>query len=173
MRDFRSCALLCVLLPGIAALAPAAALPPAPPAADRCSEPTADTHADLPIVGTPWRLEDLDRKGIIDRSRITLEFGTDGSLGGHAGCNRYRGSYRLADGTLAIARELVSTRMGCVAESLMYQEQRFFELLPTMDAARVDGTGALQLSGPDGATLTLRLDEDALRERREAAASQP
>jgi heat shock protein HslJ len=116
-----------------------------------------------PLVGTPWRLEDLDRKGIIDRSRITLVLGADGRLAGHAGCNRYFGSYTLESGTLRIDERIGSTRMACAAESLMYQEQRFFELLPLMHEAAVDETGALILGGEGGASMKFHLDEDAGR----------
>lgn len=143
-----------------AVLAPLA-VPGSEPASSAAGAPTA--RAQPPVVGTPWRLEDLDRKGIIDRSRITLELGADGRLAGHAGCNRYFGSYTLEGGSLRIDERIGSTRMACVAESMMYQEQRFFELLPLMHEAVVDATGALLLGGAGGVSMKFHVDEDAGR----------
>lgn len=164
MGVHRALAALCVLLAG-GSISPPAADPGRPPSADNpCSAPVASARAPLPIVGTPWRLENLDRRGTIDRSRITLEFAADGRIGGHAGCNRYTGAYRLENGALGIDERLASTRMACATQGLMAQERRFFALLPAMTRARVDDTGALVLTGPDGATMSFRLDEDAGRE---------
>lgn len=119
--------------------------------------------SDGQVRGTPWRLEDLDKTGIIDRSRITLLFGEDGRAVGMAGCNRYTTGYLLDGKTLTIDPRIASTRMACAADSLMYQEQRFFELLPLMHEAEIDETGALILGGKDGASMKFYRDEDAGR----------
>jgi heat shock protein HslJ len=115
------------------------------------------------VRGTPWRLEDLDKTGIIDRSRITLLLGEDGRAVGMAGCNRYTTGYLLDGKTLTIDPRIASTRMACMTDSLMYQEQRFFELLPLMHKAEIDETGALILGGKDGASMKFYMDEDAGR----------
>lgn len=113
------------------------------------------------VRGIAWRLEDLDKAGIIDRSRITLLLGEEGRASGMAGCNRYTTGYALDGTALTIDARIASTRMACVADALMYQEQRFFELLPLMQEARIDETGALILSGKDGASMKFYRDEDA------------
>lgn len=151
---------------GSRALALCAVLAPLAVSGSEPASPTAGaptSREQPPVVGTPWRLEDLDRKGIIDRSRITLELGADGRLAGHAGCNRYFGTYTLEGARLRIDERIGSTRMACVAESLMYQEQRFFELLPLMHEAVVDETGALILGGAGGSSMKFHRDEDAGR----------
>ncbi len=112
-------------------------------------------------LGIAWRLEDLDKAGIIDRSRITLLLGEDGRASGMAGCNRYTTGYALDGTALTVDARIASTRMACVADALMYQEQRFFELLPLMQEAKIDETGALILSGKDGASMKFYRDEDA------------
>ncbi|MBC7182190.1 MAG: META domain-containing protein, partial [Marinobacter sp.] len=45
--------------------------------------------------GAEWVVEDLAGEGIIDRSRITIEFLEDNRIAGRASCNRYTGSYKL------------------------------------------------------------------------------
>lgn len=110
--------------------------------------------------GITWRLEDLDKTGIIDRSRITLLLGEDGRASGTGGCNRYTTGYELNGAVLRIDERIASTQMACVAESLMQQEQRYFELLALMHEAKIDGTGALILSGRDGVSMKFHPDED-------------
>jgi heat shock protein HslJ/uncharacterized lipoprotein YbaY len=110
--------------------------------------------------GITWRLEDLNRTGIIDRSRITLLLGEDGRASGTAGCNRYTTGYELNGAVLKIDERIASTQMACVAESLMQQEQRYFELLALMHEAKIDETGALILGGSDGVSMKFYPDED-------------
>jgi uncharacterized membrane protein len=41
------------------------------------------------LQGETWVVEDIDGGGIIDRSRVTIEFGDDGRVSGMASCNQY------------------------------------------------------------------------------------
>lgn len=103
------------------------------------------------IRESEWVLEDLNGGGVIDNSHMTLTLGADGRLHGDSGCNYYNGSYTLEGETLGVSPNLVSTMRACVADSLMQQEQAFLKTLAQMTAATLDDTGALVLSGAEGA----------------------
>ena len=121
------------------------------------SEPdmaAADTPEVSALSGT-WVVEDILGGGIIDDSRVTMEF-SEQRVGGRASCNSYQGAWSLEDGRLSIA-DVAVTMMAC-PEAIMNQEQRFLEALAHTDSMRIDDTGALFLtSGGD----------DLLRARRE------
>jgi heat shock protein HslJ/membrane-bound inhibitor of C-type lysozyme len=110
------------------------------------------------VLGIDWRLEDLDRTGIIDFSHLTLRLDEAGRVSGSGGCNQFSGGYSLNEGELKIGDNLAVTRKAC-AESLMDQEQRYLGLLPSMRRLALDETGALVLSSEEGQTLTFRIDE--------------
>ena len=106
------------------------------------------------LSGT-WVVEDILGGGIIDDSRVTLDF-SEGRVAGRASCNSYQGAWSLEDGKLSIVNVGV-TMMAC-PEALMNQERRFLDALNSADGIRFDDTGALFLtSGGD----------DLLRARKE------
>ncbi len=94
------------------------------------------------LTGT-WVVEDIARRGIIDASRMTLEFDEPGRIAGSAGCNRYTATLAMDDG-LSIG-PIAATRRMC-PEALMTQEQRFLDALSSVNRYEVDETGALLLS---------------------------
>ncbi|HEY7885154.1 MAG TPA: META domain-containing protein [Cellvibrionaceae bacterium] len=97
------------------------------------------------LVGKEWIVEDISGQGIVDSSRVTVEFSDDGKIFGHAGCNRYTGSYQLSGEGLAVG-SLVSTQMAC-ADALMNQENEMLKVLQGIARFEVDKTGALWLRG--------------------------
>ncbi|MCC5887244.1 MAG: META domain-containing protein [Gammaproteobacteria bacterium] len=101
-----------------------------------------------------WVIEDVDGRGIVDASRATVVFDTEGRVGGRGSCNSYGGSYSLSGEGLAVSG-IFSTMMACV-ESLMNQEQRIFAILEAVGRFEVDDTGALILHAHDGRTITAR-----------------
>jgi len=101
--------------------------------------------------GAVWVVEDLAGTGIIDRSRITIEFLEDNRVAGRASCNRYTGSYLLSGEGIAIG-PVASTRMAC-APALMNQEDRFLSLLDQATSVKIGQQGELLLSTPDGDTI--------------------
>jgi heat shock protein HslJ len=113
-----------------------------------------------------WIVDDIDHTGVIDRARLTLSFGPDGTVSGVAGCNRYTGSYRL-DGTALSFSDLVGTQMACASTPLMNQEARMLSSLRSVTGLTWTADGALVLSGPALRGLTLREDTKL------AAARQP
>ncbi|SNC63617.1 Membrane-bound lysozyme-inhibitor of c-type lysozyme [Marinobacter sp. es.048] len=101
--------------------------------------------------GAIWVVEDLAGAGIIDRSRITIEFLEGNRIAGRASCNRYTGAYELRGEGMAIG-PLASTRMAC-APALMNQEERFLNLLDQVNSVRIGQQGQLLLSTPGGESI--------------------
>lgn len=98
--------------------------------------------------GAEWVVEDLAGAGIIDRSRITVEFLDENRLAGMASCNRYGGQYeRTAEGMSF--DYLFATQMAC-APALMDQEQRFLELMSDVKRATIGRHGELVLTTSEG-----------------------
>ncbi len=105
------------------------------------------------LLGPAWVVEDIAGGGIIDGSRVTLDFRADGRLAGRASCNRYTARFELTGESLTVA-PAASTRMAC-APALMRQERRFLEALERVFRFDLDATGALLLIGTDGRTALL------------------
>lgn len=98
--------------------------------------------------GAEWVVEDLADTGIIDRSRMTVEFFDENRLAGMASCNRYGGQYeRTAEGMTF--DYMFATKMAC-APALMNQEQRFLELMSDVKRANIGRQGELVLTTSKG-----------------------
>src|SRR5690606_23164902 len=69
------------------------------------------------LQGGEWVVEDLRGGGIVERSRITLNFGADGRIAGRASCNGYTAAYALTGEGLTISKA-AATMMAC-APALM------------------------------------------------------
>lgn len=105
------------------------------------------------LTGAEWVVEDLDNRGIIDASRVTMLFDDKGRLSGLASCNRYTSAYEF-DEQLDIA-DPIATRKAC-APALMNQEKLFLSLIARVSQIDFDEKGALLLSTADGSTITAR-----------------
>lgn len=105
------------------------------------------------LTGDEWLVEDIDGHGLLDFTRVTLHFDSEGRLSGYASCNQYTTAYEFNE-QLDIA-EPIATRKYCAA-ALMAQEQRFLSLLKDIKQIDFDHTGALLLSTTGGQTLTAR-----------------
>lgn len=108
------------------------------------------------IRDVTWVLEDINNEGIIDNSHLTATFGQDGRVYGRSGCNNYNGSYTLEGENINVGGNMAATMMACIAEAVMQQEMKFLKTLPLVKKAVVDETGALILTGDDGARLLFR-----------------
>jgi heat shock protein HslJ/membrane-bound inhibitor of C-type lysozyme len=105
------------------------------------------------LTGKEWLVEDIAGQGMIDFTRVTLQFDGKGRLSGHASCNQYTTAYEFNE-QLDIA-DPIATRKSC-APALMKQEQRFLKLLSEVVRLDFDASGALILSTANGRTLTAR-----------------
>jgi len=103
------------------------------------------------LTAHEWVLEDINNQGIIDNSRVTLNFGDAGRVAGRASCNRYFAGYSVDGETLNI-QQAATTMMAC-PEALMNQERRFLDALQGAHSFEIDATGALILTGDNSRIL--------------------
>jgi heat shock protein HslJ/membrane-bound inhibitor of C-type lysozyme len=108
------------------------------------------------LRGELWVVEDLNGRGIIDRSRMTLRFGSDGRVSGKASCNKYSGTYWLTGEGLTISGDVV-TRRSC-AESLMNQEREFLDVLRGVQRFSMSPDGAVILHAGNQRLIKARRD---------------
>lgn len=106
------------------------------------------------LLGEEWIVEDINRTGVMDYARVSIQFGADDTVNGEASCNRYTGKYEQTGNDLAIGL-LALTRRMC-GEAQMDQESRFTDILSRVTEFSFDQTGALILSTDAGETLLAR-----------------
>lgn len=106
------------------------------------------------LRGKEWVVEDIGRGGIIDRSRVTLNFDAKERVFGRGGCNTYNARYALTGEGLSVTNP--ATTLKACAESLMLQEQRFLEILGGVQRFELSEDGALILHAANGRTITAR-----------------
>ena len=108
-----------------------------------------------------WTVEEFAGKSPVKDSKITLNFGADGSLSGSSSCNRLATSYKLTGESLTIAQG-AGTMMACEAP-VMEQESAFLALLPQVNrsASRttVRSCSSLRTVAPSGHAAELTLSE--------------
>lgn len=95
-----------------------------------------------------WRVDDIDQRGIIDFSMVTLVFTEDARVNGNSGCNPYFGGFKLQLPEMTFSA-LGSGRRAC-APALMNQEQRFFKSLDEVTNVVLTDNGILLLKDSAG-----------------------
>jgi heat shock protein HslJ len=107
-----------------------------------------------PLDGTSWVLVGYGLAAVLPVTEITATF-EDGQVGGSSGCNTYGGSYEVKGESISVT-EIFVTEMACMdPEGVMEQEQTYLEYLSGVTTFRVS-EGQLQMTRPDGETLTFR-----------------
>ena len=106
------------------------------------------------LRGAEWVVEDIDRRGIIDRSRASLAFLPDGRLVGRASCNPYTARWTLDGERLAVGGITLGDRV--CAPSLMDQEARFVERLRAVSRFEITPEAALRLLDDGAGSLLAR-----------------
>jgi heat shock protein HslJ/uncharacterized lipoprotein YbaY len=106
------------------------------------------------LTGPEWVVEDIGGKGIVDRSRATLNFGEDGRVTGRASCNTYGASWKLSGEGLSMEKGQ-ATLMAC-NPALDDQERQFLRLLEAVQRFDITDDGALVLHAADGGTIVAR-----------------
>ena len=104
------------------------------------------------LTGIDWLLVALD--GVVFEAETTLHIEANGAIHGRAPCNRWSGTNRATLPKLDLGA-IRSTRMACPQ---LTEEQAFFTALAGMTDARLDGTGSLILSNPDGRSMEFVAD---------------
>lgn len=112
----------------------------------------APSAADL--QGTEWVAAEIAGSGVVDNSRVTLNFDAEGRSGGMGSCNTYGAGYQV-EGSKITFEQPFSTMMACEPE-LMDQERRYFDLLPQIRTFDIADDGALILSTEDGRKIIAR-----------------
>jgi heat shock protein HslJ len=108
------------------------------------------------LAGSAWDVTNYNNGreavvGVLADTGLTVVFGDDGTIGGSAGCNNFRGGYTVDGNTIAIG-PLATTRMMCpTPEGVMEQEAEFVAALESAATYRIDGN-----------QLELRTADDAL-----------
>ncbi len=98
--------------------------------------------ADL-LTGDEWKIESINGEAVIDNSRASLQFDSNGRVAGNSSCNRYTGGYTLTGENLRFG-QLAGTMMACTPE-LTAQEQLFFKVMSAVQGFDIREDGALVL----------------------------
>jgi putative lipoprotein len=106
------------------------------------------------VQDVEWVVEDLSGRGMVDRSRVTMNFAPDGQLSGKAGCNGYGAGYEMTGDSLKVG-PIRATRMAC-EPALMTQEAAFLNVLGAAGGFRLRPDGALVVSDTTGRTILAR-----------------
>ena len=106
------------------------------------------------LQGAEWTVVEIGAAPLVAGSEVTIAFGPDGRLSGHASCNRFMTQYTLSGEGLAIA-PAAGTRMMCDAK-LMEQEREFLAALGATQSFSIAADGALFLQAGDGHTIKAR-----------------
>lgn len=106
------------------------------------------------LVGIEWFVEDIANEGIIDSSKVTINFNREGKIFGTSSCNSYNSSYEITGESLMFTPP-VGTLKAC-PPAIMMQERKFLDLLVKVNRYDIDGFGALILTTDDGKTIIAR-----------------
>lgn len=122
------------------------------------------TTAPDPLAGTRWEVVNYDngRGGLVTPlpgTRLTMEFGTDGSLVGSGGCNNYTTAYRVNVDNITIDSPASTQQVCPELEGIMDQEAEFLtNALPSAATFRIDGnTLEIRSAGNQIAVLATRI----------------
>ena len=110
----------------------------------------AEITAEDQLLDVAWRPTHLGDMTIDESSPMRLQFNPGGQMGGHAGCNRYFGSYEFRDSGLVFSM-VGSTRMAC-EEPANSIEIAYLEALNLVASAARSET-RLAMRDADGETL--------------------
>ena len=129
-----------------------------------------------------WVVEDIAARGVIDGTRITLQFGTTGEVSGRVSCTPLEGSYQTNGGGLRLSAAakpvpvksapakdgstspettapptdgVAPTRKIC-PPALRRQDAAFFEVLNAVSRWDLTADGALALGTVDGRRIVAR-----------------
>ncbi|MBY0276470.1 META domain-containing protein [Candidatus Binatia bacterium] len=108
-----------------------------------------------PQIEGAWNVNGVSdgRKALMSTLRgtsLSLSF-AGGTVSGSAGCNTFRGAYKVQGDRVAIGR-LSTTRKACPGDGVMKQESNFVAALEKAETWKIE-SGELTLRGADGERL--------------------
>ena len=112
--------------------APMAATPAQ--AAPAKAGPAQSATGDLP--GTSWVLSSLNGQLPLAGTTVTLVFGTDGTVSGSDGCNRFSTTYTTTGATIRIRPTAATTMMAC-PQAVAQQATAYMQALVLADTYEV------------------------------------
>lgn len=92
-----------------------------------CSSNPAPVTPDA-LLGAEWRVTHVENNATVEGHQPTIQFGSDGSLNGTGGCNRFFGPYETSSGGIHIG-PAAATQMACIDSAVSETESRFFAVL--------------------------------------------
>lgn len=109
--------------------------------------PAGEPQAPIDLAGTRWRLMEADGRPVPPEQGfgpVTLEFSSDGRLGGFSGCNAYGAEYQIEGGRV-VTSPIEANAQGC-PDPVGSLETRLFEVLGDDFDHSVELDGALVVS---------------------------
>lgn len=91
----------------------------------------AEPAAAIDLAGTSWQLSSLNGRLPLADTTVTLEFGTDGTVAGSDGCNRFTTGYTQDGTNLTISQPAASTMMAC-SDPVMTQAAAYMTALASV-----------------------------------------
>ncbi len=114
---------------------------------------TAEPEAGMDLAGTNWVLSSLNGELPLAGTAVTLQFGTDDSVFGTDGCNRFNTTYTQDGSSLTINQSAgISSMMAC-EEAVMNQATAYTTALSTTTSFTASGN-QLSLSNGDQVLAT-------------------
>lgn len=109
-----------------------------------------------PLTGAVWVLEDIDGKGVVDRSNVNIRINSRGFINADTMCGRYAAEYTTEGADISFAEfKPIGSRM-CRGEALREQQERFMDILKDVKHYAYQMDGGLVLSTKDEQVLLFR-----------------
>jgi heat shock protein HslJ len=95
------------------------------------------------LAGTAWNATGINNGrqalvSLVADSTVTLNFGTDGTVFGSAGCNSFNSGFEQSGGTVKF-KPAATTRKMCPDPAVMEQEQAFLNALVASTSVQLEG----------------------------------
>jgi heat shock protein HslJ len=94
-------------------------------------------------LGGEWKLVEARQEGakisLGSEIRTNLIFGAENRMSGSAGCNRYSTTYKTAGKNQISFEPIISTKMACVNDDFMKQENTFFGVMEKVEKYQTKG----------------------------------
>jgi len=106
------------------------------------------------LVGTSWKLQDLQGSRVLGQVEATLSFPEVGMVAGNATCNRFFGTVQIEGESMKFG-PIGSTKMACV-DSVMNQETKYLQALREVERFTIQEPDHILLLKSDGTSEPLR-----------------
>jgi heat shock protein HslJ len=122
-----------------------------------CTSKAPQAGSGTGLAGTSWVVTGYDDGSqnvsvVLAGTKLTADFGEDGTLTGNSGCNDYNGPYKVTGNQIGIG-PLSSTRKACSDPAgIMEQEAQYLAALENAEVFVVDGN-TLELREVDGTVM--------------------